>query len=79
MHRKLERNDPCWCGSNKKYKHCHMQFDEKIRAFALEGHLVPDHGIIKTPEQIEGIRESGGNSGGSAGRPARWPVPASLL
>ncbi len=59
MHRKLERNDPCWCGSNKKYKHCHMQFDEKIRAFALEGHLVPDHGIIKTPEQIEGIRESG--------------------
>ena len=20
---KLKRNDPCWCGSGKKYKHCH--------------------------------------------------------
>lgn len=22
-HRKVGRNDPCWCGSGKKYKHCH--------------------------------------------------------
>ncbi len=21
------RNDPCWCGSGKKYKHCHMRTD----------------------------------------------------
>jgi hypothetical protein len=21
---KIERNKPCWCGSNKKYKHCHL-------------------------------------------------------
>ncbi len=21
------RNDPCWCGSHKKYKHCHMKSD----------------------------------------------------
>jgi preprotein translocase subunit SecA len=21
------RNDPCWCGSGKKYKHCHMRLD----------------------------------------------------
>ncbi len=21
------RNDPCWCGSGKKYKHCHMRED----------------------------------------------------
>ncbi|UCC85783.1 MAG: SEC-C domain-containing protein [Anaerolineales bacterium] len=21
------RNDPCWCGSGKKYKHCHMRHD----------------------------------------------------
>lgn len=59
MYKKLERNDPCWCGSHKKYKHCHMQFDERLRAFALEGHIVPDRSLIKTPEQIEGIRESG--------------------
>ena len=23
----LGRNDPCWCGSGKKYKHCHLQSD----------------------------------------------------
>jgi tetratricopeptide (TPR) repeat protein len=22
------RNDPCWCGSGKKYKHCHLRGDE---------------------------------------------------
>jgi preprotein translocase subunit SecA len=22
-HEKLGRNDPCWCGSGKKYKKCH--------------------------------------------------------
>lgn len=32
--------------------------DEKIESYALKGHIVPDHDIIKTPEQIEGIRES---------------------
>jgi preprotein translocase subunit SecA len=22
-HEKLGRNDPCWCGSGKKFKKCH--------------------------------------------------------
>jgi preprotein translocase subunit SecA len=26
--RSLGRNDPCWCGSGKKYKHCHMRQDQ---------------------------------------------------
>ena len=26
---KLGRNDPCWCGSGKKYKTCHMRSDEE--------------------------------------------------
>jgi preprotein translocase subunit SecA len=25
----LGRNDMCWCGSGKKYKHCHMRTDAK--------------------------------------------------
>jgi preprotein translocase subunit SecA len=25
---KLGRNDPCWCGSGKKYKDCHMRSDQ---------------------------------------------------
>ena len=24
-----DRNDPCWCGSGKKYKHCHMKADRE--------------------------------------------------
>ena len=56
---KLGRNDACWCGSNKKYKACHMASDEKIEAFARQGHIVPPRFILKNGEQIEGIRESG--------------------
>lgn len=25
---KIGRNEPCWCGSGKKYKHCHLRLDE---------------------------------------------------
>lgn len=55
---KLGRNDACWCGSGKKYKHCHEALDERLAAEADKGHMVPDHSIIKTPAQIEAIRES---------------------
>jgi preprotein translocase subunit SecA len=30
-HKDLGRNDPCWCGSGKKYKHCHLRQDQKAR------------------------------------------------
>lgn len=52
------RNDLCWCGSGKKYKKCHIDFDEKIEEIKGQGHIVPDHTIIKTPYQIEKIKES---------------------
>jgi len=26
---KLGRNDPCWCGSGRKYKHCHLDADRR--------------------------------------------------
>ena len=29
---KPERNGPCWCGSGKKYKKCHLLEDEKKTA-----------------------------------------------
>ena len=29
--RKLGRNDPCWCGSGRKYKHCHWREDRRTR------------------------------------------------
>ncbi len=45
------RNDPCWCGSGKKYKKCHIDFEGA-------GHIVPSHEILKNAEQIEKIKES---------------------
>ena len=29
---RLGRNDPCWCGSGKKYKRCHMESDARKRS-----------------------------------------------
>lgn len=58
---KLGRNETCWCGSGRKYKSCHMAFDEKIEHYMLTyPHAEePPRSIIKTPAQIEGIRKAG--------------------
>ncbi len=55
---KIGRNDPCWCGSGRKYKTCHQAFDEKLEHFRMQGLEVPDHNLIKTPAQIEAIKAS---------------------
>lgn len=55
---KISRNEPCWCKSGRKYKACHMVFDEKIKSIASQGHSVPDHDIIKTQDDIVGIKKS---------------------
>jgi hypothetical protein len=35
---KIGRNDLCWCGSGKKYKHCHLRGDEsKSRSYVACG------------------------------------------
>ena len=56
--KKLQRNDPCWCGSGKKYKSCHEQFDARLHMMSMNGHLVPPRKIIKNAEQIAKIKES---------------------
>ncbi len=55
---KTGRNEPCWCGSGRKYKQCHAAFDEKLEKYALAGIPVPERSWIKTSAQIEKIRES---------------------
>lgn len=55
---KLGRNDNCWCGSGQKYKKCHAAFDDKLDAMKAQGYKIPPHKIIKTPEQVEGIKRS---------------------
>lgn len=55
---KLLPNMPCWCGSGRKYKKCHMAQDEKVRMLKDQGIPVPAQKLLKTPEQIQGIKES---------------------
>lgn len=54
----MQRNDPCWCGSGKKYKKCHMPIEEKMMLHADRGEIVPKRELLKTPFQIEKIKES---------------------
>lgn len=61
----IGRNDPCWCGSGKKWKKCHFPNEsqkKEIVASSLDSlkkqYLKKYHIIIKTPEQIAGIRQS---------------------
>ena len=56
--KKMERNDPCWCGSGKKYKACHMHFDEKLRKYQLDGAIVPDRSLLKNRQVVDGIKRS---------------------
>jgi methionyl aminopeptidase len=54
----LSRNDICWCGSGKKYKKCHMEQDIFISNIEQKvGYKIP-RDIMKTEEQIDGIRKS---------------------
>ena len=52
------RNDECWCGSGKKYKKCHLDFDERLEELAETGEEVPPRDLLKTPAEIEGIKRS---------------------
>ena len=54
----LNWNDLCWCKSGLKYKNCHLEFDKKLSDLKRKGHIVPTKDLIKTKEQIEGIRKS---------------------
>jgi methionyl aminopeptidase len=52
------RNDPCWCGSGKKYKKCHLGRDRVAKGPVPAA--APRAGIaLKTAEEIEGIRRAG--------------------
>lgn len=55
---KLNRNDPCWCGSQLKYKKCHLHFDEKLMQLKQDGKKIPTAKMIKNSKQIEGIKKA---------------------
>jgi methionyl aminopeptidase len=62
------RNDPCWCGSGRKYKKCHLGQDEAAprleapapaRPSLLFGRPRQAGALVKSAGQIRGIREAG--------------------
>ncbi|MGL4450353.1 MAG: methionyl aminopeptidase [Sarcina sp.] len=55
---KLSRNDACWCGSGKKYKKCHFEFDEKFESLRRNWEEMPPREVLKTKQDIEGIKIS---------------------
>lgn len=56
--RDLGRNDECWCGSGKKYKRCHADFDERLQELYLAGEEVPPRALLKSAADIEGVKRS---------------------
>lgn len=58
MTKKIGRNDVCWCGSGLKFKKCHAFIEEKMVLSRSKGIEVPQRELLKTKQQIEGIRES---------------------
>ena len=58
----LKANDPCWCGSGRKFKRCHRDLTEVLRPGSLSPtREVPDH--IPRPDYAE------------TGMPVRWDEP----
>lgn len=56
----LNRNEPCWCGSGKKWKKCHYPAGPQSSAEILKSRYLKSYGILlKNPEQIDGIRKAG--------------------
>ncbi|MDD5676160.1 MAG: type I methionyl aminopeptidase [Chitinivibrionales bacterium] len=52
----IQRNDPCWCGSGKKYKKCHLTIDARLQTPAIKR---ANPRWIKTPREIDGMRRAG--------------------
>lgn len=56
----FNRNDPCWCGSGKKWKKCHSPLLPESPQELLASRYLKSYGILlKNKVQIEGIRKSG--------------------
>lgn len=54
---KLGRNDPCWCGSGKKYKDCHSPIEQTQRAEYLRLRQAQDTLIPKIIEAAQSVPE----------------------
>jgi methionyl aminopeptidase len=55
-------NDPCWCGSGRKYKRCHREGEGRIQPGMISPHRAVPEGIAR-PEYV---------TSGANGEPKRW-------
>ena len=53
-----ERNEECWCKSGKKYKKCHLAIDDRLQQLYEQGREVPARALLKSAQDIEGIKRS---------------------
>ena len=58
----LRCNNPCWCGSGKKYKKCHLRADME-KSGATGKKINAETRMIKTPAEIDGMRRAGAFNG----------------
>lgn len=55
----IGRNDPCWCGSGRKWKRCHAPAQGPEKEDNLQRIYRKQYGIIlKSAQEIEGIRRA---------------------
>ncbi len=55
----ISRNDPCWCGSNKKWKKCHYPKKNNSSFLKTKDSYFKKYGIIiKNEKEIEGIKKA---------------------
>lgn len=64
----VKRNELCWCGSGKKYKKCHLEFDERIDAIKFDiarSQIRPPYRIINNEADVEKIKRAAVINGGA--------------
>jgi len=64
----IQRNDPCWCGSGKKYKKCHLDIDNQSSEARNDEsqQKTPQAGqkkYVKSAAEIDGMRRAGAFNG----------------
>lgn len=55
---KIHKNQKCWCKSGRLYVDCHKSLDDELEELKKQGNVVPNHKMIKSEEQIKGIRRA---------------------